>query len=447
MPTNVCRPFLVNFRSILVSFLLCCIAVISAAEAISAQKLSSIDRGRAKDMLNAVKREIKSKYFDTNYKGIDLDARFKAAEEKLDSAQSLGQAFGIVAQAVLELNDSHTRFIPPPTTTSSEYGFRMQMIGEKCLVIAVKPKSDAEKQGLKVGDEIVSIEGFSPNRKEMWKIQYYYNVLSPRSGLSLKVLSPGDTGPRDLNVAAKVHKSAARLSLEDLIRLIDLDTGAKIEHRFAKRGPTVIWKMPSFAIPPESIDEIMKNRVAGSTNLILDLRRNGGGYVVTFERLAGYFVDKDTKIADLKGRKKMDPPIAKTRGKDAFTGKLVVLIDSNSGSASEVFARFIQLQQRGIVVGEQSAGAVMQSQGIPMQMGVESIVPYAMSITNADVIMSDGVSLEHIGVTPQLEIIPAPTDIAAEHDKPLAAALQLLGHEISPEAAGKMFPFEWEDND
>lgn len=446
MPTNNYLSFYKKVRSIFRNSLICAIAIIIAATAISAQKLSGIERGRAKDMLNAVKREIKGKYFDANFKGIDLDARFKDAEAKIDKAQTIGQTFGIIAQAVLELNDSHTRFIPPPTTVSSEYGFRMQMIGDRCLVIAVKPKSDAAKQGLKIGDELVAIEGFHPNRKDMWKINYYYNVLSPRAGLNLKVLSPGATEPREMNIAAKIEKSIARVSFEDLIRLIDLDTGTKIEHRFVKVGGTVIWKMPSFTTSPESIDDIMKGRIAGSSNLILDLRRNGGGYVLTLERLAGYFVDKDTKIADLKGRKDMDPQMAKTRGKDVFTGKLVILIDSNSGSASEIFARFVQLQQRGIVVGERSAGAVMQSQGVPMKMGVDSIVPYGMSITNADVIMSDGASLEHIGVTPQVEIIPTAAEIAAGQDKQLAAALQLLGHEVSPEEAGKMFPFEWEEN-
>lgn len=74
----------------------------------------------------------------------------------------------------------------------------------------------------------------------------------------------------------------------------------------------------------------MQGRISQTSNLILDLRNNGGGYVVALERLAGYFVDKDTKIADLKGRKAMKPQTAKTRGKDVFNGKLIVLIDANS---------------------------------------------------------------------------------------------------------------------
>lgn len=431
-------------QGVISAFLMLSLVCISATSAV-AQAFDSVERGRTKSMLNAVKNEIKNKYYDKNFKGVDLETKFKEAEKKLDEAKSLGQAFGIIAQAVLQLNDSHTRFYPPPTTVRTEYGFRMQMVGDKCLITAVKPGSDAASKGLKVGDEVHSVEGFRPNRKELWKINYYYNILSPRAGLNLKVLGPDAKEAREIDVAAKVRRQQTTLGFEDLIRELELSDGGKIVHRFVKVGNTTIWKMPTFTIMPESIDEIMRTKIGTSGNLILDLRGNGGGYVIAMERLAGYFVDADTKIADLKGRKAMDPQTAKTRGKDVFRGKLVVLVDSNSGSASEIFARFMQLQQRGVVIGDQSAGAVMQSQILPMSMGVDNIVAYGMNLTNADVIMSDGTSIEHAGVTPHIAIVPSASELAAGADKPLAAALQLLGHEVSPKAAGQMFPFEWPD--
>ncbi|MGB7210176.1 MAG: S41 family peptidase [Pyrinomonadaceae bacterium] len=436
---NISHPF--RPSSVALIFVLTIIATVVSG----AQTLDRIDRGRAKDMLNAVKSELREKYYDPTFRGIDLDARFKIAEEKLDKATSLGQAFGIVAQAVVELNDSHTVFYPPSRTAKVEYGWRMQMFGDKCYMIAIKPKSDAEKQGLKIGDQILSIEGFRPNRKEMWKINYYYNALSPRTGLNLTVLSPEANEPRQLNVASKVTREKAVLNLADLIREFELSGDDKVEHRFVKVGNTVVWRMPSFAVPPESIDGIMRGRVSQSSNLILDLRGNGGGYVVTLEALAGYFVDKDTKIADLKGRKEMKPQMAKSKGKDVYRGKLIVLIDSRSGSASEIFARFIQIEQRGIVIGDQSGGAVMQARSVPMEMGASSIVPYGMSVTNADVIMTDGVSLEHIGVTPQTPMLPTGADLAKLHDPVLAAALKLFGQDVSAEQAGRYFPFNWKN--
>jgi len=391
------------------------------------QKIDSFDRGRAKAMLSNVKKEIKNGYFDSNFKGGDLDAVFAAAYEKIDKAQTLGQALASIAQAVVELNDSHTRFYPPETTVSVEYDIRMQMIGDQCLVTKVKPNSDAEGKGLKPGDELIQIESAKPTHNDLWKIIYYYFVLSPRNALTLKVLSPGDKEPHDLRIESKVTKSSAVLSLEALIRRIELGDNAGEVHRFVRLGNTVIWKMPSFVIDPVNVDEIMEKRVNGAENLIIDLRGNGGGYVVALERFAGYFVDKDTKIADLKGRKQLDPQMAKTRGNNTFKGNLIILIDSNSASASEIFSRFMQIQQRAVIMGDISAGAVMQSRTVSMQIGSDNIVPFAMNLTMADVIMTDGKSLEHLGVAPQVHMIPTGAELAKGEDRILASALELFG--------------------
>ena len=177
--------------------------------------------------------------------------------------------------------------------------------------------------------------------------------------------------------------------------------------------------------------------------MILDLRGNGGGYVETLKRLTSNVFTTDVKISETTGRKKSEPTLAKSRGSEAFQGKIVVLIDAESGSASEVFARVIQLEKRGTVIGDVSAGAVMESIYHAQEMGTESIVPFGISITNADVIMSDGKSLEHIGVVPDETIIPTAADLAARRDPVIARAVELLGGKITPEAAGQLFKYYW----
>jgi carboxyl-terminal processing protease len=416
---------------------------ISAFAGLHGQGLDGLGRSRAKNMLNNVKKTIKDEYYDPTYGGKDLDAHFKQAEEKLDKATSNAQATGIIAQAVIDFNDSHLMFYPPSLTITPEYGWRMQAIGDKIYVIAVKPGSDAAKQGLKPGDEIISIENYRPTRKELWKVQYYYNQISPRNGLRLQVMSPGSDEVRSLNIASKLNRSVAVQTIEDVINEIDRSGSGGYTHRFKRFGRVTIWKMPNFVLEPDDVDKVMRERVGTTGDMILDLRGNGGGYVLSLERLAGYFVEKDTKIADLKGRKTMKPQMAKTQGEKAFRGKLVVLVDSGSGSAAEIFARFIQLEHRGIVIGDQSAGAVMQSRTESMKMGTDSLVFYGMNVTNADVILSDGVSLEHKGVTPDKLILKTAADLAAERDPVLAAALKTLGVEVSPDDAGKVFPFDW----
>src|SRR6185295_6257180 len=56
------------------------------------------------------------------------------AMEKLKVANSLGQAYGIIAQAVLDLNDSHTNFSPPGSIIRVEYGWEMKAVGDQCFI-------------------------------------------------------------------------------------------------------------------------------------------------------------------------------------------------------------------------------------------------------------------------------------------------------------------------
>lgn len=422
-----------------------CVMFFAAFRPVSAQKLDSIERQRSVDMLKTIKDDLKKSYYDEHFRGLDLEAHFKTSEEKLKQATSLGQALGIIAQALMDLDDSHAFFIPPQRPERIEYGWNMQMIGGKCYVVAVKPGSDAEKKGLKVGDLVSSVEGFKPTRKDMWKMNYYYRALSPRPGLQVVAQSPG-AEPRQLDIAAKVNHGKRILTFEQDYneQVRDSENEDRLDrHRFSKVGDVIAWKMPNFDFEPPQADSIMSDSVGARSVLIMDLRGNPGGYVKTLEQLAGNFFDHDLKIADLKGRKEMKPQLAKTRGKDIFKGKLIVLVDSNSGSCAEIFARLVQLEKRGIVIGDQSAGAVMQAMRYPHDVGTMNVVPYGVSVTNADVIMSDGKSVEHVGVIPDELLLPTPEDLAAGRDPVLARAFELGGVKIDSTKAGAMFPIEW----
>lgn len=412
-----------------------------------AQALTKIDKDRGKSMLNVVKDDLKKNYYDTTYHGMDVETRFKTAESKIDEAQSIGQVFGIIAQVLLDLNDSHAFFIPPQRSDRAEYGVQMQMFGDKCYVVAVKPGSDAEAKGVKVGDQVQSVSGFKPSRELMWKIKYLFYSLRPQPGLRLALQSPG-AEPRQLDTMAKIIRGQVVLDLTrttDYSQLIrDAEAEDKINrHRYVELGTDAfIWKMPGFDLTEQDVD-LMLDKVKKHKALILDLRGNGGGYVDTLRRLVANVFDKDIKIADLEGRKEMKPMLAKTRADKAYTGKIIVLIDSESGSAAELFARVIQIEKRGIVIGDRSAGAVMQARTFSHEAGAGNIILYAASITDANVIMTDGKSLEKVGVTPDELLLPTAEDLAAKRDPVLTRAAALAGIKIDPEKAGKMFPIEW----
>jgi len=170
---------------------------------VTSQTLSGYERQRGQAMLRMVKEDLKRHYYDPTFRGMDVEARFQEAEEKIKQAVSNGQVFGIIAQVLLELNDSHTFFIPPSRTNETDYGWWMQLIGDRCYVAAVKPGSDAEKKGLKPGDEILSVDGREPRRENLWILNYLYNRLRPQPGMRLVVVDPSGA-KRDLVVAAKI---------------------------------------------------------------------------------------------------------------------------------------------------------------------------------------------------------------------------------------------------
>ena len=152
--------------------------------------------------------------------------------------------------------------------------------------------------------------------------------------------------------------------------------------------------------------------------------------------------EKEVKIADRVGRKDTKPEIAKPIH-NPFLGKLVVLVDARSASAAELFARIMQLEKRGVVIGDQTSGAVMEAKHYSEQTGTDTTVYYGASITEWDLIMTDGKSLEHTGVTPDEVRLPsAPAAIANGRDPVLAHAAETLGVKITSEDAGKAFPYE-----
>jgi len=122
---------------------------------------------------------------------------------------------------------------------------------------------------------------------------------------------------------------------------------------------------------------------------------------------------------------------------------LIVLVDSESASAAELFARTMQLEKRGKVIGDRSGGLVMEGRLYDHHAGADTRVYYAVMVTDADVIMTDGNSLERRGVTPDEVLLPSASDLASGRDPVMAHAAELLGVKMSAEDAGKLFPYEW----
>ena len=397
-------------------------------------------------MLHDVVDGMRKHYFDASYRGVDIPGKAKAAEQTIQKATSNSQVFGAIAGVLEDLNDSHTFFEPPARSTSREFGFVMTMVGDACYISNVRPRTDAVEK-LAPGDRVLAVQGSLPERATLWKMNYAFNQLYALTALRLQIVRPDGT-EKAVEVMAKVKQEKRVLDLtsgDDLWQLVREDENAEhlLRQREAEFGDALlIWKMPEFDMTDEDVDRAFKS-VKRHQTLVLDLRDNPGGAVKTLQYMVSGVMDHDVTIAVRKGRKPdLKPIVAKKRGAP-FTGKLIVLVDNRSASASELFARVVQLEHRGVVLGDLSSGSVMESQFYSMSDGANTKIYYGASITDADLVMTDGKSLEHAGVMPDERILPTAADLAAGRDPVLSRAAKLAGVELDPAGAGKLFPYEW----
>ena len=409
------------------------------------QKMNGMQRDEAEGMLRDARDAVKKYYYDPKFHGVDLDARYREFDERIKAAPDYNDGLRMVAAFLSGFHDSHTYFVPPPRPYQWDYGFRIQLIGNTGFISRLRPDTDAASK-LVPGDQVLAFNTYSVNRVDFHDLSYTFNALMPQVRVQLDVRDPDGKIRREI-VDTKFREGKNVLDFTGGNDIFDYERREEnqdqlVRQRWVETGDIMIWKMPEFLLANDEVDHIFDIARKKKT-LILDLRGNPGGAVETLEAMVGNVMDHDVTIATPIGRRKMKPLLAKSAASHAFSGKLIVLVDSESASAAELFARVVQIEHRGIVMGDVTSGSVMEAREYPYQEGMETVVPFAFSITAADLIMQDGKSLEHVGVIPDQEIVPTAQDLEAGRDPVLAQAVARAGGQVSPADAGKMFPFEW----
>jgi C-terminal processing protease CtpA/Prc len=429
------------------------VATVGYPMVVRAQKLDGQLRDRSRTMLEHAREDIEKYYFDSTFNGVDLDVVYRRADSAITLASNTGQLLGAVAQFVASLNDSHTHFHPPEHANHVYYGFDVQFYGDTGYIVFVDKESDAEKKGVKIGDAVLKMDGFAVERKSFETLLYVYVSLAPRAAVALSLKSPGES-LREVHVNAEIIKGPSRIDLTDgstystLLAMAE-DAVRQPEQFYRALGDSVLyWYMPSFVATEDGINEMI-DRARKFRAVVLDLRGNGGGLVTTEMHLMSRLVDHDMKFMTVRTREGMADITIKANNDEPFRGRLVVLLDSRSASASEITARVLQLEDRAAVVGDRSMGAVETSRLYTHKVGsygrTQRAFNYAFQVTIADVIMPDGNRLEGVGVTPDYLVNPSGPDLAADHDPALAKALDLAGYHLSPEEAGRQFKLPWEN--
>ena len=416
--------------SILIAFVLFGLTVVSS----SAQKANKLEIEHWRDVLRSVKRELTRNYYDPTFNGIDIEARFKLADAQMKNAESMADLERIVAQVLIDLNDTHTFFVPPDDGSRVEYGWRLKPVGPDSYVSAVRRGSDAYAKGLRPGDKVLSIDGKQLDRTGVWLTYYLYYTLRREPNMTVVVEKPDQTQQQYV-IKADVSKTIGGPIYHPYMDLKRPEGNYAGHHTFYELTDDVmIWKMPHFYLDEyvlaEKFSKLRKRKA-----LILDLRGNSRGVPDTLRHFAGYFFDSNIKLADRRGRKDLAPIVAKNKKDKTFKGQLIVLIDGESAASAEIFARAVQLQKRGVVIGDRSAGSVMEGKLRQMSVGLMRSIPVAIGVTQADVIMPDGTRLEHVGVVPDKLLLPTPTEMSMGHDPVLAYAASLVGIELAPKKA------------
>lgn len=418
-------------------------ALVLLAPRLPAQGVSGVERGQASRMLGILQGHLERYYYDSTFGGRDLDRLAWRAQAAIDTASSSGSLLGALAQFMQDLNDSHTRFIPPMLTTEVDYGFGWKAIGDDCFVTLVEKGSDAEAQGLKVGDKLLAMDGIRPTRDNSGTLFYVYNLLSPRPGL--RVLVEGtDSVKRSSLITAKVTRHPQYLNVNNLEHrryLRDFLGGSgRLEHRFVTRDSVALWTFTSFGFKDGQIDKHM-NDARKYPWLILDLRGNGGGAIEAITRLLGHFFAESHEVMEQRFRDSTVKHTVEPRGKGGpYAGQIVVLTDAESASASEITARVLQKHRGATVVGDRTMGAVVASRYFSLADEASGItVLFGATISGFDILMTDGARLEGVGVTPNVAALPTGRDLAAGSDPVMQFALEWAGVRVTALEAAKIW--------
>ena len=234
-------------------------------------------------------------------------------------------------------------------------GVEFAIIRDTLTVQATVAGGPSERVGLLAGDRIVRVDtsgiaGIGLSNEDV------YGYLRGEKGtkVELGVLRRGVDGMLDFSV------------VRDKIPINSLDAAYMVD------GGVLYLKLSRFAARScEEIKEAFRSFGGEVNGVILDLRSNSGGYLPTAIDIADQFLEAGDLIVYTEGRA-LPRMQESARGDGMYrNGPLVVMIDENSASASEIVAGAVQDQDRGIIVGRRSFGKGLVQQAIPMEDGSE----------------------------------------------------------------------------
>lgn len=271
------------------------------------------------------------------------------------------------------------------------------------LIVHVIPRSPAQQAGIREGDRITAVDG---QATKALSTDEAASLLTGEEGSQVRVTvnTPGQA-PRDLTVR---RASVDVPSLED-VKIVDPATGV------------AYVRIPAFqkTTPADLENALWDLHKQGMRSLIIDLQGNPGGLLTASVEVADKFI-ADGSIVSTRGRSEPENFSYRAHRPGTWRVPLVVLIDGDSASASEIFAGAIKDSGRGKIVGVRSYG----------KGSVQGIFPLGKTgagarLTTAKFYSPLGHPISNVGITPDVDV--RSTAVAADGPQQPAGNMYQVG--------------------
>jgi carboxyl-terminal processing protease len=220
-------------------------------------------------------------------------------------------------------------------------GVQFEILRDTISVVHAIPGGPSEKLGIMGGDKIVKIDGESSVGKSITN-QFVLDHLRGKRGTKVTV-SIFRKGKKDL-IDYTITRDKIPINSIDAAYMIQPGIGYINLNRFAQT----------------SMDEFkavtLKLKAQGMKHMILDLRNNSGGYMGTAIELSDEFLPPQKLIVYTEGRQSPRENFYSTAQGMMEKGRVVIMINENSASASEIVSGAVQDWDRGIILGRRSFG-------------------------------------------------------------------------------------------
>lgn len=270
---------------------------------------------------------------------------------------------GATVNAMLQNLDPHSLYLPEQRATSineglsggfTGIGLEYQLLRDTLVITQIYSGGPAAVAGLKSGDKIINV-GKRKFSGTHLTVEYVNKTLrgEKNSTLTVAVARPGSSVTRQYIL----KRGYVNTSSLDASYMVAPDVG--------------YIKISKFALTTDADFRaaLVKLKTSGMQKLVLDLRENGGGYLNTATALADEFLKKDKLIVYTKGVHEERRDYLATDSGVFQDGKLAVMIDEYSASASEILAGALQDLDRAVIVGRRSFGKGLVQQQFPFNDG------------------------------------------------------------------------------